>query len=125
MPCKKSKPTCASRAEALDKRERTGARLAVFQPRLLEQKVGDDPVDHLQHGREQLRMCREEDAQRERERQHPLTHGRLRDDVIDQMGGGCCHAPGAAGGTKAASLDNEKATSFSWAHSAQRRRRKP
>ena len=46
----------------------------------------------------------EQNAQRNRQRQHPLAHRHRRDDAIDQVGGGFRHAPCAAGGAKAALL---------------------
>ncbi len=52
--------------------------------RLLDQKGRNDAVDDLQHRCEQMRTGGEEDAQRDRERKHPLAHGYSRDDVIDQ-----------------------------------------
>jgi hypothetical protein len=91
---------------------------------LLDQKCGNDPVDDLQDGREQFRMCSEQQAKRDRTREHPLAHRHPRDDVIDQVCGGLLHAPGATALQKPRRLQL-KATSFSWAQSAQRRRRKP
>jgi hypothetical protein len=40
------------RAEALDERDRAGVGGGPFQSRLLDQKAGNDPVDHLQERRE-------------------------------------------------------------------------
>ena len=42
------------RAESLDERDRAGVGYGAFEPRLLEQKARDDPVDDAQHRREQL-----------------------------------------------------------------------
>ena len=39
-----------SRAEALDERDRAGVGFATFDSRLLDQKCGNDAMDHLQHG---------------------------------------------------------------------------
>jgi hypothetical protein len=44
------------RAKALDEGDSAGVGCATFQSRLLDQKAGDDPVDDLQQGREQLGM---------------------------------------------------------------------
>ena len=52
-------------AKALDQGDSTGVSLRTFQSRLLDQKSGNDPVDDLQHRREQMRMSGEEDAQRD------------------------------------------------------------
>ena len=41
-------------------------------------------------------------AERKREREHPLAHGDLGKDAIDEVGGGVGHAPPSAGGAKAA-----------------------
>ena len=45
-------------------------------------------------------MCSEEQAKRDRKREHPLPHRHAGEDVIDQVGGCLRHAPGAAGGAK-------------------------
>ena len=58
----------SSRAEALDEHGSTGVGFATFDSRLLDQKGGNDAMDHLQHGPEQLRMSGQEDAQRDRKR---------------------------------------------------------
>ena len=72
--------------EALDQGDGARVSSAVFQPRLLDQKAGDNAVDDVRHGREPFGMGGEQDAQRDREREHPLAHRLARDDVIDQMG---------------------------------------
>ena len=38
-------------------------------------------------------MGGEQDAQRDRKREHPLTHWHPRDDAVDQMSSGLRHAP--------------------------------
>jgi hypothetical protein len=91
-------------AEALDERDRAGVGSAKFRARPLDQKAGNDAVDHPQERREQLRLSGEQKAQRDRKRQHPLAHRDGRDHAIDQMGGGFRHAPRTAGGAKAAPL---------------------
>ena len=72
-----------------------------------QRKAGNDAVDHLQHRGEQLRVSSEQDAQRDRKRQHPLAHRHLRDHVIDQVRGALRHAPRAARGAKPASFARE------------------
>ena len=79
-----------------------------FSPACLIRKRGNDPVDHLQQRREQLRLGGEQNAQRDRKRQHPLAHRHRRDDVIDQVGGAFRHAPRAAGGAKPAPLAGKR-----------------
>ena len=70
-------------------------------------KCANDPVDELQDGCEQLRMCSEQQAKRDRKREHPLPHRHPGDDVIDQVGGGLRHAPGATARAEAATLATE------------------
>ena len=41
------------------------------------------------------------------ERQYPLAHRHSRDDVIDQVSGGLCHAPCTTGGAKTTPLTGE------------------
>ena len=53
-------------------------------------------------------MGGEEDAKRDRKREHPLPHRHPRDDVIDQAGSGLRHAPGAALGAKPVSLTGKR-----------------
>src|SRR5262249_20227146 len=60
------------------------------------------------HRRKRLRLSGKQNAQRDRQRQHPLAHRDGRDHVIDQVGGGFRHAPGAAGGAKAAPLAGKR-----------------
>ena len=43
-------------AEALDERDRAGVGSAQFEARPLDQKAGNDAVDHLQQRRKQLRL---------------------------------------------------------------------
>jgi len=66
-----------------------------FEFRLLDQKSANNPVDDLQDGREQLGMCGEEATKQDSKRQQPLAHRHPGNDVIDQVGGGLGHAPGA------------------------------
>jgi hypothetical protein len=58
------------RAETLDERDRAGTGIAALESRLLAQKSGNDPVDGLQDRREQLGMCSEQKAQRDRKREY-------------------------------------------------------
>ncbi len=70
------------RAKALDERDRAGVGCAAIQSGLLDEKCRDDPMHDLQHRREQLGMRGQQDAQRDRKRQHPLTLRHRRDDVV-------------------------------------------
>ena len=47
-------------------------------------------------------------AKRGRNGEHPLAHGKRRQDVIDEVGGGLDHAASVAGGTHAAALATER-----------------
>ena len=89
-------------AKALDEGDGTRVGFAAFESRLLDQKAGNHAVDDLQ-----LRMSGKEDAQRNREREYPLAHRHPRDEVIDQVGGGLCHAPRATRGAKVAPFAGE------------------
>ncbi len=81
----------SGRAEALNEGDRAALGFGAFESRWLDQKCGNDPVDDLQDGREQLRMCSEEPTKRDRKREHPLAHRHPGDDVLDQVGGGLRH----------------------------------
>jgi hypothetical protein len=96
------------RAKALDKGERAGVGFAALGARLLDQNGCDDPMNDLQHPRDQLGMGGQQDAQRDRKRQYPLTHRHRRDDVVHQVRGGRRHAPRPARGAKAAPLARER-----------------
>ena len=95
------------RAETLDERDGAGVGFGALESCLLDQKCGNDPVDDLQDGREQFRMCSEQQAKRDRKREHPLAHRHPGDDVIDQVGGGLRHAPGATARAETATLATE------------------
>ena len=70
-------------------------------------------MDNLQHRRDQLRKSSEQDAQRNRKREHPLAYGCARDDVmalgqpLDQVSGGSHHAPHPARRAQPAPLTGE------------------
>ena len=55
----------------------------------------------------QLGLRGQQQAQRNRQRQFPLAHRNMRDDVVDQVGSRLRHAPRAARGAKPASLAAE------------------
>ena len=57
---------------------------------------GAEALHHLQHRRHQLGLCGQQQSQRDRQREHPLAHRHVRDDVIHQVGGGLRHSPGTA-----------------------------
>ena len=84
-----------------------GVGFGAFEPRLLDQKCANDPVDDSQDGARAGEMCSEQQAQRDRKGQHPLAHRHPRNGVIDQVGGRLGHAPGATARTEAATLATE------------------
>ncbi len=61
----------------------------------------------LQHGRHQLGLRGQQQAQRDRQRQHPLPNRHMGDDVVHQMRRRLRHASGAARRAKAAPLAAE------------------
>ena len=84
------------RPKTLDQRDGAAVALLAFESNAIQQVARDHALHHLQHRRDQLGLRGQQLAQRDRQRQHPLAHRHLRDDVIHQVGGGLCHAPGAA-----------------------------
>ena len=87
--------------------DRAAGGLVCLQASLLEQVASEHAVNDLQHGRYQLRLRGQQQAQRDRQRQHPLAHRHMGDDVVDQVGRRLRHAPCAARGAKAAPLATE------------------
>ena len=85
------------RAKALDERDDAGLGTDTSaKPRTTLHRRGQRSRHHSEHAGEQVRACREEQAQRPRERQHPLAHGHAGEHVLDQPGRGLHHAPRAA-----------------------------
>ena len=96
------------RAKALDEGDGARGRFTAFDARLPDQMRRNDPVNDLQYRGEQFRVHREEAAQRDRERQHPLAHRHARDDAINQPSGGLRHAPRRGRGTNATPLAGKR-----------------
>ena len=84
------------RPKALD--ERDGAAVGLVGPEagLPQQVARDHAVHHLQHGRHQLGLCGQQQAQRDGQRQNPLAHRHVGNDVVDQVRRRLRHAPGPA-----------------------------
>ena len=78
-------------------RDRTAVGLVGLHPGLLGQEARDGSVTDLQHRCHQVRLCSQQQAQRNRQPKwqtpHPLAHRHWRDDVVDQVGHGLRHAP--------------------------------
>src|SRR2546429_1615055 len=66
------------------------------------------PSGDAEHGAAERVIVGEEIAQAVRKREHPLAHGNVRQDVIDEVGGLLRHAAAAAARTKAASFARER-----------------
>jgi len=96
------------RAKALDQRDRAAVSLLGLQPGLIEQVARDHAVYDLQHGRYQLGLRGQQQAKRNRQRQNPLAHRHVRDDVVHQMRRRLRRAPGPAARAKAAPLAAER-----------------
>ena len=112
----------------LDQRDRAAVGLIALETGLPEQVARDHAVHDLQHGRHQLRLSGQQQAQRDGQshdpNEHPLAHRHVRYDVVDQVRRGLRHAPGPHDGQNPRRLQLN-ATSLSWPQSPQRRRRKP
>ena len=64
----------------------------------------DGPDNHSKSARKHIWTAGVEKAQGPGERQHPLSRWCRRNDVIDEVGGGFDHPPGAAGGAETPTL---------------------
>ena len=95
------------RAKSLDQRDRAAISPFSLQTCLPEQVARDHAVHHQQHGRHELGLCGQQQAQRNRQRQYPLAHRHARNDVIEQVRRCLCHAPGPARREEAASFAAE------------------
>lgn len=83
-------------AETLDQGDRAGLRRLPREARLLDQVRSDAPVDDAEHPAHDLGAAREQEAQRIRDTQHPLTHRLRGKHLVDQQCGVFGHAPGTA-----------------------------
>lgn len=73
------------RGEALNQRDGAAVGFVRLEPGLTEQAARDHAVRHPQHGCHQLGLCSQQQAQRDRQRKHPLVHRHMRDDVVHQV----------------------------------------
>jgi hypothetical protein len=74
---------------------------------LTEQVPRDHAMHYLQHGRHELGLCGQQQAQEDGQRQHPLAHRHPGDHVVLQVSSCLRHAPGAAGKAEPAPLATE------------------
>jgi len=111
-------------AEAVDEAHRPEARVraGVAAPA---QMAIDDPQQDVQDGADGLRLSLEVPAQAFGHGEDPLTHRQRRDDVIDQVRRGLCHAPGVARRAQPSPASTEKATRKSCPQSGHLARAKP
>jgi hypothetical protein len=65
-------------------------------------RLSQPGLPHLLDQNAPAREHLQQQAQRDRQRQHPLAHRHTGDDVVDQVRRRLCHAPRAARGAKAA-----------------------
>jgi hypothetical protein len=82
--------------EALDQRDSATVAFVSDEPGSGQQVPRDHALHHLQHRRDQLGLCGQQQAQRDRQRQHPLPHRHMRYDGVDEVRRGLRHAPRAA-----------------------------
>jgi len=78
-------------AKPLDERHGAGLSLGMGQAGLVNHEGREGPVNHLQHGREQVRLIGEQMSARDRKRDHSLAHGHVRNHLLHQMGGSLGH----------------------------------
>ena len=73
--------------EALDRRDGAAVAVVVSDEPGSGQQVPRDhnALHHLQHRRDQLGLRGQQHAQRDRQRQHPLPHRHVGDDVVHQV----------------------------------------
>ena len=72
----------------MDEGDGAGPGLGASEASAFDEKGGEGPGNDLQDGGEQMGLGGEEMAQGNGEREHPLAHGHVRDDVVEEMGGG-------------------------------------
>lgn len=98
-------------AAALDQRHGAAVAFVLIEPGVVQQVLRDHTLHHLhhlQHRRYQLGLRGQPYAQRYRQRQHPLPHRHVGDDVVDQVGGGLRHPPSTASRAESAPLAAER-----------------
>ena len=70
------------RAKALNRSDRTAVSFVGLDPGLTDQVARDDAVHHLQHQRQQLGLCGQQQAQGDGKRKHPLANRHARDRMV-------------------------------------------
>jgi hypothetical protein len=84
------------RAKTLDQRHGTAVAFVGFELGSAQQVAHDYALHHLQHRGDQFGLRGQQHAQGDRQRQHPLPHGHVRDDVVHQVSGSLRHPARAA-----------------------------
>jgi len=83
-------------AEALDQRDRAAVAFIGLETDSVQQMARDHALHHLQHRRDPLGLRGQQHAQRDRQRQHPLPHRYVRNDMVHQVRCRLRHPPRAA-----------------------------
>ncbi len=96
-----------SRAEALDERDGAAVAFVGLQAGALQQVPRHHALHHLQHRGDEFGLRGQQQAQRDRQRQDPLAHRHVRDDVIDQVRRGLRHPARATRRAEPAALAAE------------------
>ena len=97
-----------SGTKALDEGDGASLSLGMGQAGLVDHKGRQGAVNDLQHRREQVRLGGKQMPQRDRKRDHPLAHRHVRNDLLNQVGRGFCHATGATGWAKPSPFTGER-----------------
>ena len=82
-------------AKALARRDSATATFVGVEPGAVQQMARDQALHHLQHRRDQFRLRGQQQTQRYRQRQHPLSHRNMWNGAVLQVRRGLRHAPRA------------------------------
>ena len=95
-------------AEALDQRHR--ARVARLRRKacLFDQMRGNGAIDDAQYLAHDVGLAGKQEPQRERHTKYPLSHRRMRQNLVHQHSGTIRHSPCPAAGTKSALFATER-----------------
>jgi hypothetical protein len=95
------------RAEALDQRAAAAVAFVGLEPCAVQSMSSDHALHHMQHPRARLGMRGQQQAQRDPQRQHPLPHRHVRNDVVGPLHGSLRHPAVAARRAEPAALATE------------------
>ena len=74
----------------------------------MSERSANGPQEDAQHSAGDRGVVVQEGPDALRNGEHPLAHGKRRQDMVDEVGGGLDHAASVAGGTHAAALATER-----------------